>query len=153
MGIMGLRKRGHEMKKGSWIVSSVLLVALAGCAIAPRANNQDALLVGTSAPLIGDGLQESIYFTHLDNRELRNIFDQYPASLSASAGTHMITAVCEWRASASETPVAKHVRRFRMDLVGGTTYQFSSSYQGAGGCQLAIEEELTNKATVTTATD
>lgn len=141
------------MKIGSCLISSVLLLVLTGCATAPRVNKQGAMLVGTSAPLIGDGLQESIYFTHLDNRELRNIFDQYPASLSASAGMHMITAVCEWRARASETPVAKHVRRFRLDLTAGTTYQFTSSYQGAGGCQLAIDEKLSDKATVTTANE
>lgn len=133
--------------------SAILVTALmlAGCATVATTNTKDAKLVGTRAPLLGDGLQESVYFTHLDNRELRNIFDQYPATISATSGTHNVTAICEWRASASSVPVAKHVRRFRMDIEAGKTYQFKSSFEGAGACQLSFEEVVVGKTDVTTA--
>lgn len=134
------------MKTG--ILIAILL--LNGCMTVATTNIKEAKLVGTRAPLIGDGMLESVYFTHMDNRELRNIFDQYPATISASSGLHNVTAVCEWRASSSQSPAAKHVRRFRMDLEAGKTYQFKSSFEGAGACQLSYEEVVAGKESVTT---
>lgn len=134
------------MKSG--LIIPVLM--LTGCATVATSGQKEAELVGLRAPLIGDGMLESVYFTQLDNRELRNIFDQYPVSISVSSGSHMVTAVCEWRNRASETPVAKHMRRFRMDLAAGKTYQFKSSFEGAGVCQLTFEEVVINKPAAAT---
>ena len=120
--------------------SVVLCVLLAGCAAtAPKQGGPDAKLVGMRLPLISDGMMQAVYFTQLDAGELRNIFNQYPASVTVSAGTHMVTAVCEWRSSLSEAPIAKNVRRFRMELDSGRTYQFTSSFEGGGQCQINFE--------------
>ena len=121
--------------------SVVLCVLLAGCAgISPKVGGEDAKLVGMRAPLISDGMTQAVYFTQLDARELRNVFNQYPASITVSPGNHMVTAVCEWRSSSGEAPVAKNVRRFRMDLDPGRTYQFVSNFEGGGQCQTSFEE-------------
>ena len=122
--------------------SVVLCVLLAGCAstVGLKEGVKDAKLVGMRLPLISDGMMAAVYFTQLDARELRNIFNQYPASITVSPGNHMITTVCEWRSSSGEAPVAKNVRRFRMDLDPGRTYQFTSSFEGGGQCQTSFEE-------------
>ena len=121
--------------------SVVLCVLLAGCtATGSREGGKDAKLVGVRLPLISDGMMEAVYFTQLDARELRNLFNQYPASVTVSPGTHMVSAVCEWRSSLGEAPVAKNVRRFRMELNPGRTYQFTSSFEGGGQCQTSFED-------------
>lgn len=127
--------------------SMVLCVLLAGCAAnGPKEGGEDAKLVGMRAPLISDGMLQAVYFTQLDARELRNVFNQYPASITVSPGNHMVTAVCEWRSSSGEAPVAKNVRRFRMDLDPGRTYQFVSSFEGGGQCQTSFEEITDRKS-------
>jgi len=125
-----------------WLQRSVLVcVLLAGCAATTsKEGGKDAKLVGVRAPLISDGMMEAVYFTQLDARELRNMFNQYPASVTVSPGSHMVTAVCEWRSSLGEAPVAKHVRRFRMELDPGRTYQFASSFEGGGQCETSFED-------------
>ena len=121
--------------------SVILCLLLAGCAATgPNESGKDARLVGQRVPLISDGMMEAVYFTQLDARELRNVFNQYPASITVSPGNHMITAVCEWRSSLGEAPVAKNVRRFRMELDAGRIYQFTSSFEGGGQCQTSFEE-------------
>lgn len=121
--------------------SVFLVVLLAGCmATGPTVGDKDAKLVGMRVPLISDGMIQAVYFTQLDARELRNVFNQYPASITVAPGSHLVTAICEWRASLSEAPIAKNVRRFRMELAAGQTYQFTSSFEGGGQCQTGFEE-------------
>jgi hypothetical protein len=117
-----------------------LALAATACATSGPKSQNDARLIGVRAPLIADGIAQSIYFTHLDNRELRSVFDQYPTSIDVSPGTHLVTVVCEWRESSSESPVAKHVRRFKMDVDAARVIQFESSFEGAGSCQLAWKD-------------
>jgi hypothetical protein len=126
-----------------WTLFTVLLVS--GCATTALKGGKDADLVGVRAPLLGDGMTQAVYFTHLDGRELRNLFNQYPSSLRVSPGEHTVTVVCEWRESASVAPVAKHVRRYRLDLDAARTYQFESSFEGAGTCQLGYRDVTDQK--------
>lgn len=134
------------MTKTGMVVAVALV--LAGCASPGAKKDQDAQLVGVRAPLIADGMQHTIYFTHLDNRELRSTFDQYPTTVSLSPGSHLVTAVCEWRDGISDAPVAKHVRRFRMDVDAEHVIQFESSFEGGGTCQLAWKD-VTNQNSTT----
>lgn len=124
-----------------WLQRSVVVcVLLAGCATTvTQENGKDAKLMGVRLPLMSDGMMGAVYFTQLDARELRNMFNQYPATITVSPGNHMVTAVCEWRASLGEAPIAKNVRRFRMDLDAGRSYQFSSNFEGGGQCQISFE--------------
>ncbi|MBI3775732.1 MAG: hypothetical protein HY273_09305 [Gammaproteobacteria bacterium] len=123
-----------------------MMVLLAGCtATGPTLGGKDAKLIGMRVPLISDGMIQAVYFTQLDARELRNVFNQYPASITVSPGTHLVTAICEWRSSLSEAPIAKNVRRFRMELGAGQTYQFTSSFEGGGQCQTGFEEVTDQK--------
>lgn len=129
------------------LAAMVAVMILQGCAVGKsRKNDNDAKLIGVRAPLITDGMSEAIYFTHLDNRELRSVFNQYPSTVSVSPGIHLVTAVCEWREKSSEAPVAKHVRRFRMDIDPERVIQFESTFEGAGGCQLSFRDVTDEKA-------
>ncbi len=126
-----------------------ITVVLQGCgAGAITREDNDTKLVGVRAPLITDGMSQSIYFTHLDSRELRSVFNQYPSTLSVSPGTHLVTVVCEWRESSSEAPVAKHVRRYRLDVEPNRVIQFESSFEGAGGCQLGFHDVTEQKTAI-----
>jgi hypothetical protein len=128
------------------LAAAFSIIVLHGCSAgATRKGDNDAKLVGARAPLISDGLSESIYFTHLDGRELRSVFNQYPSTVSVSPGAHTVTVVCEWREKSSEAPVAKHVRRFRMDVDQNRVIQFESSFEGAGGCQLGFRDVTDQK--------
>ncbi len=128
------------------IAAGFLMVAIQACSTgATRASDDDSKLVGLRAPLIADGMSESIYFTHLDSRELRSVFNQYPSTISVSPGSHTVTVVCEWRENSSEAPVAKHVRRFRMDVDANRVIQFDSSFEGGGGCQLGFHDVTDQK--------
>ena len=121
--------------------SVIVGVLLAGCATtAPQEGGKDAKLIGMRLPLMSDGMRGAVYFTQVDARELRNLFNQYPASITLAPGNHLVTTVCEWRASLSEAPVTKNVRRFRMEVDPGRTYQFTSSFEAGGPCQTRYED-------------
>jgi len=106
--------------------------------------------VGVRLPLVSDGMRGAVYFTQVDARELRNLFNQYPASITLAPGNHLVTTVCEWRSSLSEAPVAKNVRRFRMDVAPGRTYQFTSSFTPGELCQTRFED-ISDRPPVSTA--
>jgi len=54
-----------------------------------------------------DGMMQAVYFTQLDARELRQCVRPISGfNYGKSPGNHMITAVCEWRSSLGEAPVA-----------------------------------------------
>lgn len=125
--------------KSPWSV--MFGVWLVGCAATvPQPGAQDAKLIGMRLPLMGDGMMGAVYFTQVDTRELRNLFNQYPASITLTPGNHQVTTVCEWRSSLSEAPVSKNVRRFRMEVGPGRTYQFSSSFEAGEPCQTRYED-------------
>lgn len=134
--------------------SVVMCVLLAGCAAtASREQGEDAKLVGERLPLIGDGMRGGVYFTQVDTRELRNLFNQYPASITLAPGNHLVTTMCEWRSSLSDAPVVKNVRRFRMDVAPGRTYQFTSSYTPGELCQTRFEDITDRKPVSAVAQD
>lgn len=129
-------------------VAVVCSAALAGCATLGSGGAPKVQVLGVRAPLLSaDKLVESVYFTHLDDKELHSAFNQYPASIETTPGPHNVTVVCEWRASGSAPPVAKHVKRYKEEFVVGQMYRFTSTYADAGLCQTHMETVTVSEPT------
>ena len=91
----------------------VIFSLVAGCSTTSQQGNTKAKLAGVkSTSLIpASGPVERVYFTSVDNREHKSIFNEYSEVIYLWPGNHVVLVVCEWRPTATSPSMARGQRR------------------------------------------